>query len=81
MNGGRAEYQPFRVFSRNAEIGTGRRATFAGADPVAAVRGVVAAGAGAGGAGEIGRGSLYSAPRPWGEGPRLHRVRWSPDSL
>src|ERR1035441_9925495 len=47
VNGSRAEHQPLRVGSRDAEIRAGRRPTFARTHPIARVRRMVRARAGA----------------------------------
>src|SRR5690348_6556404 len=54
MGGDGAEHQPLGVRSRDAEIRAGRRATFAGAYPIAGMRRSVVAGGCAGGSLEVG---------------------------
>src|ERR1022692_422692 len=57
-----AQHQPLRVRTSNAETGAGRRSTLAGADPVAAMRGMVVAETGAGGTLQVGIGELVLRP-------------------
>ena len=82
VDGDRAEHQPFGVRPGDAEVGAGRRAALAGADPVARMRGVVAASARAGRAWQVRRRAACIPPtaNP-AAGRRLRRVRWCPDSL
>src|ERR1035437_2278890 len=66
VNGSGAEHQPLGVRSGDAEIGAGRRSAFARTDPVARVRRVVGACAGAGRTLQVGVGQLVFRPT----GPR-----------
>ena len=80
-DGDRSQDEPFGVRPGDAEIGASRRAAFAGANPIAAVRGVVAAGARAG---RTRKKRLAAACiRPTARratGRRLRRARWFPSS-
>src|SRR5207248_2795196 len=61
-NGDRSQDKPFGVRPGNAEIRASRRAPFASANPVAAMRGVIAAGARAGRARQERLGQLVFGP-------------------
>src|SRR4051794_33331837 len=58
----RAEHQPLGVLRRDGEVRAGRRAALAGADPVAGVRRVIAAGARAGRPLQVRLGELVLRP-------------------